>query len=299
MTDDLITWLASVSHDPLAFVMGAFPWGIPGMVLESSSGPEQWAKDLMNRIKLGLLTPERAIQEATASGHGIAKSATVAQLIMWAFMTYEDCRGVVTAETADQLKTKTWAELGKWFNLCWFANDYFELTATALLSRDPSRARTWRIDCTPWNEKNPAAFQGAHNKGKRLIIIFDEASYIHEIIWQVTEGALSDAGTEIIWCVFGNPNLNTGRFRECFRGGRFEKQWNATQIDSRQVTLTNKAHISRQIEAYGGEDNDIIRVRWLGQFPLKGLLEFFSAEDIDAAMARDDPYTDRHTPLAR
>src|SRR5260221_75800 len=104
MTDDLIAWLASVSHDPLAFVMGAFPWKIPGTVLENFDGPMPWAADLMNRIKLGLLTPEEAIWEAVASGHGIAKSATVSQLIMWAFMTAEDTRGVITAETADQLK---------------------------------------------------------------------------------------------------------------------------------------------------------------------------------------------------
>ena len=73
MNDDkLFAWLASVKGDPLAFVMGAFPWGEPGTVLENSQGPEQWACDLMNRIRDGLVDINTAIQEAIASGHGIA-----------------------------------------------------------------------------------------------------------------------------------------------------------------------------------------------------------------------------------
>ena len=100
---------------------------------------------------------------------------------------------------------KTWAELGKWFNLCWFAREYFTLTATALLSKDKSRERTWRIDMIPWSKTNPQAFAGLHNKGKRLLLVFDEASEIPDIIWETTEGALTDEDTEILWCAFGNP----------------------------------------------------------------------------------------------
>ena len=31
--------------------MGAYPWGEPGTVLENSDGPEDWACELMNRIR--------------------------------------------------------------------------------------------------------------------------------------------------------------------------------------------------------------------------------------------------------
>ena len=47
MSEQLFQWLASVRGDPLAFTMGAFPWGKPGTVLENSAGPEDWACDLM------------------------------------------------------------------------------------------------------------------------------------------------------------------------------------------------------------------------------------------------------------
>jgi len=297
LNDDLLTWLASVRDDPLAFTLGAYPWGEAGTALEKFDGPDDWSVELMNSIKAGLPI-DSAIQIAVASGHGIGKSATVAWIILWAFCTYPDCRGVVTANTETQLKTKTWAELGKWFNLCFFTRLHFNLTATALFVQDPDRALTWRIDMVPWSKSNPSGWQGLHNQGKRCLIIFDEAAEIYDKIWETAEGGMSDRDTQRIWLVFGNPTINSGRFRDCFDGGRFAAYWQHRQIDSRTVKITDKAFIDSKIKAYGGIDNDIIRYRWLGQFPRKGILEFFSALDIDEAMSRDFPYVGRETPLA-
>jgi hypothetical protein len=38
-------------------------------------------------------------------------------------------------------------------------------------------------------------------------------------------------GGELVWAVFGNPTRTTGRFRECFAGGRFAHRWSPKQID--------------------------------------------------------------------
>lgn len=298
MNEALLEWLAEVANDPLAFTLGAYPWGEPGTVLEAYSGPDEWSRWLFGLIKAGLLNLEEAIQIAVASGHGIGKSATVAWLINWAFMTFPDCRGVVTANTETQLKTKTWAELGKWFNLCFFARDHFILNATSLVSKDPSRERTWRIDMIPWSEKNTEAFAGLHNKGKRILLVFDEGSSIPDVIWEVSEGALTDADTQIIWAVFGNPTRNSGRFKECFAGGKHAEFWASRQIDSRSVKVTNKGRFEKWIKAYGA-DSDFVRIRVLGQFPRLGEMEFFSASDIDEAMSSSrEVYVDAQTPLA-
>ena len=107
MNDELLAWLAEVRDDPLAFTMGAYPWGEVGTALEKFDGPDQWSRELMQMIKEGLLDWNTAIQIATASGHGIGKSATVAWIVIWAFTTFPDTRGVVTANTETQLKTKT------------------------------------------------------------------------------------------------------------------------------------------------------------------------------------------------
>ena len=285
MDPKLVQWLASCTKDPLAFVLGAFPWLEPDTTLEKYAGPEPWQKEVLEDIGKHANNLNEALQIARASGHGIGKSALVSWVILWAFTTAPDTRGVVTANTEAQLKTKTWSELGRWYNL-FIGREHFVLTATALLSKDPSRERTWRIDQVTWSEKNTEAFAGLHNKGKRILLIMDEASAIPDMIWEVAEGALTDSDTEIIWLAFGNPTRSTGRFRECFAGGRFEKQWKSAAIDSRSVSITNKRQIDKWIEGYG-DDSDFVRIRVKGQFPRTGLMEFFSAADIEAAMSRE------------
>jgi hypothetical protein len=278
----LLDWLGSVSKDPLAFVMGAFPWGDPDTRLTGfPDGPEPWQKEILLLLKSGLIDINRAIQIAVASGHGVGKTALVSWIILWAISTKPDTRGVITANTETQLKTKTWAELGKWFHM-FLAKDYFQFTATALFAKDSAHEKTWRIDMVPWSERNTEAFAGLHNKGRRILVVFDEASAIPDIIWETTEGALTDSETEIVWCVFGNPTRNTGRFRECFPGQRHSKEWKTKQVDSREVSLTNKDQINSWIEAYG-EDSDFVRIRVRGIFPRTGEMEFISSESVENA----------------
>ena len=291
--DALAQDLAALSDDPCRFVLWAFPWGEPGTELERFPGPESWQVSILQAIRDGLLTPNAAIQLATASGHGVGKSALVAWIILWSMSTLEDTRGVVTANTEAQLKTKTWAELGKWHRL-FLARELFKLTATAIFSAE--RERTWRIDMVAWSERNTEAFAGLHNQGKRVILIMDEASAIADKIWETSEGALTDANTQILWLVFGNPTRSTGRFRECFPGGRHARFWHHFEVDSRTVSFTNKTQFSNWIEAYG-EDSDFVRIRVRGVFPRQGELEFFSAEDIEAAMLRE-PTGSLYDPLA-
>lgn len=279
----LIEWLGSVSSDPVAFVYGAYPWGEPGP-LENES-PQEWQIEILEMIRDGIVDVNTAIKLAVASGHGIGKSALVSWIIWWGFSTMPDTRGRVTAGTETQLKTTTWAETGKWYNL-FIAKELFVLSATSIRSKDPEKDQTWRMDCVPWSESNPQAFAGMHNKGRRIIYIFDEGSTISDIIYETAEGALTDKDTEIIFCVFGNPTKNSGRFRELFPGGRYHKGWKTKNIDSRTVRITNKADIASKIELYG-DDSDYVRIRITGQFPRTGLMEFFSAADVDAAMARE------------
>lgn len=279
--DEVLDQLALLSADPLGFVMFAFPWGEPGE-LARERGPEEWQIDLLSAIRDGLLTPGQAIQLATASGHGVGKSALVAWIVLWAISTHEDTRGVVTANTETQLRTKTWAELGKWYRL-FIAKQFFTLTATAIYSNEPERERTWRIDMVPWSERNTEAFAGLHNYGKRVLVVFDEASAIPDVIWETTEGALTDQDTEIIWAVFGNPTKNTGRFRDAFQ--RFANRWRTFRVDSRTVSFTNKDQIARWIEDYG-DDSDFVRIRVKGEFPRVGSHQFIPMDIIEAARKR-------------
>lgn len=281
----LLIDLARFAHRPLAFVYWAFPWGEPDSELAGLTGPMQWQIDILRKVEMRLITPHEAIRMARTSGHGIGKSALVSWLILWSISTFPDTKGVVTANTERQLVTKTWAELAKWYRL-FIARHLFHMTATAIYSVDPEHERTWRIDMIPWSEKNPAAFAGLHNKGRRIILIFDEASEIHDLIYETAEGALTDSETEILWFLFGNPTRSTGRFRECFPGGRFAHRWDTAAIDSRTVPVANQALAAEWIEDYG-EDSDFVRVRVRGVFPRQGDDEFIPQADVAEARVRE------------
>jgi len=283
----LLNALARYSKDPYAFAMFAFPWGSGEL---KDKNLEKWQIDLLCDIRDGLKTPEEVIRLATASGHGVGKSALVAIIILWALSTMVDARGVVTANTDTQLRTKTWPELNKWFNL-FIAKMLFKFTATSIYADDPEHEKTWRVDAIPWSENNTEAFAGLHNKGRRIIVIFDEASAVSDKIWEVTEGALTDADTEIIWAVFGNPTRNSGRFKDCFHGLRH--RWKTRRVDSRTVSFTNKAQIKQWIEDFG-EDSDFVRVRVRGVEPNQSESQFIPGEYVEAARGkhlRSDQYS--------
>lgn len=274
--------LAKFKHDPLGFVKFAWRWGAPDTELELEKGPREWQIQILNdigqRLKAGKsLEP---VLESVASGHGIGKSALVAWITLWAMSTKVDCKVVVTANTEAQLRTKTWPELAKWHRMM-LHSDWFVFTATSLYSADAANEKTWRADAIPWSDTNTEAFAGLHNKGKRILLIFDEASAISDKVWEVAEGALTDDNTEIVWCAFGNPTRNGGRFRECF--GRFGHRWQHHQIDSRTVPGTNKVQIDKWIADYG-EDSDFVRVRIKGQFPRAGSTQFIPSDVIASAM---------------
>ena len=281
---DLIEELATFSKDPYAFVLFAFPWGEPGSELERAS-IEPWQAQLLQDLRDGLITFDGAIRLARTSGHGIGKSALVSWLILWAMSTFEDTVGVVTANTENQLKTKTWVQLATWYRR-FIGRDLFKMTATALFSVDPEHERTWRLDMVPWSERNTEAFAGLHNQGKRILVVFDEASAIPDLIWEVTEGALTDMNTEIIWAAFGNPTRNSGRFRECFEGGKFAHRWRSARVDSREVSFTDKNQIQQWIDDYG-LDSDFVRVRVLGIFPRVDAESFISYEVAREATLRE------------
>lgn len=292
--DRLATLLASVSKDPYQFVMVCFPWGVAGTELENHSGPDLWQEKVLKEIRDGLKTVDEVIQEAVASGHGVGKSALVSWLILWALSTMSDTLGVVTANTETQLKTKTWAQLAKWHRM-FIGEHMFVITATSMYASDPKHQLTWRVDAVPWSEKNPQAFAGLHNQDKRILLIFDEAADIADIIWDTAEGALTDANTEIIWGVFGNPSHNNGRFRSCF--GRFAHRWKHHHVDGRNARMSNKK-IYEKWAADRGVDSDFYKIRVLGQFPDAGDGQFISMSTAeDAASSERDIQPTVYDPL--
>lgn len=280
---EILAAVGRFQYDPLGWARFAWDWGHGD--LAGMDGPRDWQADVLTVIRDHLANPEtryQPLQVAIASGHGIGKSAEMGMVSNWAMSCFDDCKIVTTANTDTQLKTKTVPEISKWFRSSITAH-WFDVQATSIRSRDAAHGDSWRQDFIPWSQHNTEAFAGLHNKGKIVVLLFDEASKIHDKVWEVAEGALTDENTVIIWLAFGNPTRNSGRFRECFR--RFRHRWVTRQIDSRTVPGTNKAKIAEWVADHG-EDSDFVKVRVRGQFPAQSALQFIGAEDADAARAR-------------
>ena len=272
--------LVAFTHDPLGFAKVAYPWGEGE--LEDAPGPRKFQSEVLGYIGAQLQNPAtryQPIMVAIASGKGIGKSALIAMIDNWGRSTCEDCKIVITADTGTQLATKTQPEVAKWTRLS-VNRHWWEVKATSITARVKGHEREWRTDFITWSKENMEAFSGLHNKGKRLIVIFDEASGIHETIWANTEGTLTDENTEIIWLAFGNPTRPTGGFRECF--GKNKDRWKTFRIDSRTVEGTNHAEQARQVAAHG-ENGYHVRIWIRGEFPLVGSDQFIPPDAVDAA----------------
>ena len=287
--------------DPLRFVMLAFPWDtdkslqlvkLPepwSLVYNSEYGPDAWACDLLDSI--GRDVRERgfvgshaveAIQYAVSSGHGIGKSALVAWVVLWIMSTRPHAKGVVTANTAAQLSSKTWAGVSSWWAKC-ITKHWFTITTGkgAMRMYHKEYPDSWRVDAQTSQEENSESFAGLHAANSTPFYIFDEASAIPAKIWEVAEGGKTDGSP--IHLVMGNPTRNTGAFAECF--GKQRHRWNVRQIDSRSVSITNKKLLGDWVTDYG-EDSDFVKVRVRGVFPNASSLQFIPRELVEEAMAR-------------
>jgi hypothetical protein len=277
--------LAEFVHDPLGFVMVAYPWGEGE--LQGEAGPRTHQRRFLRELGEHLQNPatrHKPFRKAVSSGHGIGKTAEIAWVTHWALSTFEDTKVILMAGTGDQLKTKTQPEVAKWFRLGANA-DLFEVHVQSIKVKEAGHEETWRADFTTWSQENPQASAGAHNKGKRLVIIYEEAAGIPDIIWNTQVGALTDADTEIIWIAISQATRSEGYFYEAAHGEQ-RARWRAEVIDSREVEGTNIEEINAEVAIYG-EDSDHVRVRYRGLFPVAGNGKFIDLQLVQNAQYRD------------
>lgn len=285
---ELVDLMVECRNNPLKFANLAFPWGEVGTPLEHAAGLDKWQVEFLTQLGALLLAdPFNGMDSVTCrsfavtSGHGVGKSALSAMLILWLMSTRPYCKGTVTANTNKQLKTKTWGELSKWWGMC-ITKDWFEYhNAPQNMSICHVEAvNDWRADAVTCKEDNSEAFAGQHASQSSSWYLFDEASGVPDIIWEVSKGGRTDG--EPFHFVFGNPTQKYGNFYECFNSN--SHRWNTFKVDSRDSSLTNKATIKEFKDDYG-EDSDFFKIRVLGEFPSSSDSQFIASEKIDQAVA--------------
>jgi hypothetical protein len=271
--------------NPLKFVRQAYPWREAGTILENRQ-IEKWQEELLRKIGEQIYDKEQKnkdnyiIRAGVKSGQGIGKTCMLSWIIHWFMSTHENPQIIVTANTENQLKNVDWRELSKWHQMA-FNKQWFEWTATSFYLKESPES--WKAIAVPYNESRPEAFQGIH--ANDVLIIFDEASGVPEIIWDVVEGTMKTG--RCIFLAFSNPTQNSGSFREAF--GKYCHRWINVTVDSREVSFSNKEEIEQDIADYG-EDSDYVRVRVKGEFPRSGSSQFISSHTIENCIKYDEQF---------
>ena len=290
-------WSPALRDNPLAFVQYVYPWGVEGTPLEHHKSPRKWQMKVLEEMAThiarnrGRLDPEM-LRTAVASGRGIGKSALVGWLVHWMLSTRLGSTVIVTANTDQQLRSRTWPEIGKWMTLS-INGHWFDRTATTIKPAPWFREAVegdMNIDCgyyygqaQLWSEEVPDAFAGVHST-QGVMLIFDESSGIPEPIYTVSEGFFTEPTPDRFWFTFSNPRRNTGAFYESFHSAA--QFWHKHQIDARDVEGTDQK-VYKQIGEQYGEQSNVFRVEVQGIWPRSDDQTIISAELVRAAMERD------------
>jgi hypothetical protein len=218
--------------DPPGFVLAMYPWRSLGL-LEKHNGPDDWQREFL--VELGQQVAQRAsmvsmpcVPSAWPWPVDMAWASLLFRLGSpdWIMSTRPRAKGTITANTFQQLSTRTWAQLTQWTKLC-FTSRWFTLTTDQMYYRNAREA--WFVSAQSCKEENSEAFAGQHAADSTSFYIFDEASGVPDKIFEVAEGGLTD-GEPMIF-LFGNPTRTEGKFFRVNFGSERER-WEHRSVDS-------------------------------------------------------------------
>lgn len=304
-------WDPALADDLEKFVLFVYPWGKSGTPLANRTGPRSWQRDDLqamtehirnNRERVAMGLEPVMYREATASGRGTGKSAKFAWLTHWMMTTRLGSTCVVTANTEPQLKSRTFAEIGRWgamaLNKHWFEYSVLSVKprgwfSTALRDQLGIDSQYYYTQGQLWSEESPDAFAGVHNPAG-VLLIFDEASGIPIPIYTVSEGFFTEPEIDRYWLTASNPRRNSGGFFDSFHSQK--KRWRLRHLDSRTVEGTDKTVLQEIVDTYG-EDSDTANIEVRGLFPVQGDKQFISNKLAKEAQERKIDQKDNFAPL--
>jgi phage terminase large subunit len=236
--------------------------------------PETWQEQ---DVLIPLENGERFF--AVRAGHGVGKTTLEAWLILWFLLFHRPCKIPVTANSQDQLRDVVWAEIAKWWRkLPPFLQEMIEIEAERVyIKADPAGA--FAVARTARQER-PEALQGFHSE--HLFFVIEEASGIHEIIFQTAGGALTGKNAMVLMC--GNPTRITGYFHAAFHKNR--NHWHCVHVPCSKSSRVDPGY-AKKIAAEYGSDSNVYRVRVEGEFPTAEAASVIPLEWAEAAKNRN------------
>jgi hypothetical protein len=268
MMDPMTAW-ASSARNPRLFVTDVL--GVT---------PELWQAEVLEAIGSG----RKRI--AIRSGHGVGKTALLAWIVLWFALTHKDFKIPITANSQDQLRDVTWAELTLWARrLPEQLREQLDIGVERISLK--ADADNCFIVARTASKDRPEALQGFH--ARNLLFILEEASGIDDVVFEVASGALSTPGAIIVMA--GNPTRTSGYFHRAFHQNR--EHWTCFHVPCSASSRVAPDY-AVQVAAEYGEHSNVYRVRVLGEFPHTDDNAVIPLSIVEAAIIRDlDPYSPR------
>ena len=213
--------------------------------------------------------------------HGPGKTAVAAWCATYNLIFRWPQRTVATAPSRGQLEGALVAEVHKWIGkLPIPVQQLLDVKSTTVsLANNPKsssfEARTARAE-------NPEALQGVHEDDGWVLLIADEASGVHEKIFEAASGSMSGHNCQTL--LLSNPVRTSGFFFDSHNKNK--DRWYTVHISHEDSDRVEDDFVEDIARAYGRESN-AFRVRALGEFPLSDLDTIIPSEFVASARARD------------
>jgi hypothetical protein len=194
------------------------------------------------------------------SGHGTGKTATESIIALHFLICFFGSQIGMTANTEQQVQDIFLKEFSTWKRKLPQA-----IQASIKQTNDHIRiedSEDWFLRAQVARAEKPEALAGLH--GKYVLIIVDEASGVHDKVFEVMKGALTGDYFIVIYC--SNPTRNEGEFYESHKkGSRYTK----LTFSSRQSPIVKEGFIEQMELDYpsiGGIPSDKVLIRVDGEF---------------------------------
>jgi len=175
------------------------------------------------------------------SGHGTGKTGTETVIALHFLITFPGAQIGMTANTEQQVEDIFLKEFAIWKRkLPESIREGINQTSDHIRIEEDE---DWFLRAQVARPEKPEALAGLH--AKYVLIIVDEASGVHDKVFEVMKGALTGEYYIVIYC--SNPTRNEGEF---FESQKLGARYTALHFSSRESPIVKKDYIEKMEDDY-------------------------------------------------
>ncbi len=225
--------------------------------------------------------------------HGPGKTALAAWCIVYSLLFRYPLKAVATAPSRGQLEGALMKEVAKWVGkLPPQLQVLLEVKSMSVVLRAAPKASSFEARTA--RPENPEALQGIHEDEGWVFILVDEASGVHEKLFESSGGSMSGHNCQTM--LLSNPTRTSGFFFDTHHKVDMLDKWYRVSISHEDSTRVTDDFVEDMASRYG-RDSNAFRVRALGLFPKADQDTIIPYDLVESARSRDIRVPKNLTPL--